>query len=958
MPSARKKLIEVALPLEAINKESAREKSIRHGHPSTLHLWWARRPLAAARAVIFAQMVDDPSSCPDLFPTEKKQEKERQRLFGITEDLVKWENTTNEEVLERARAEIWQSWRRACAENADHPRAKELFDRHKLPAFHDPFAGGGSLPLEAQRLGLEAYASDLNPVAVLICKAMIEIPPKFAGRPPVNPASRAELDYTKGWRGAQGLAEDVRYYGQWMRDEAEKRIGHLYPKIEVTTEMTKGRPDLKPYVGKKLTVIAWLWARTVRSPNPAFAKVDVPLASTFMLSTKPGKEAYVQPVIENGGYRFTVKVGKPKDAEAANGTKLARANFRCLLSSAPISGDHIKAEAQAGRMGARMLAIVAEGERGRIYLSPTKAMETVARSARPEWKPDVVISGSTQYLGVKPYGMEQFSQLFTDRQLVALTTFSDLVLEARDRVKRDALAAGLPDDGKPYDTGATGATGYADAVALYLSIGVSRQANRSATLNFWDSQGEKVQQVFARQAMSMTWDYVEGNPLSESTGNFVGQLGYLTNAVLGLPGTGRGQAGQADATTQDISRGKVISTDPPYFDNVPYADLSDFFYVWLRRSLKPILPTLFSTLAVPKAEELVAFAYRHADKEAAGAFFMDGMGKAMHRLAEQVHPSFPVTIYYAFRQSETDSEEGTSSTGWETFLDAVIRAGFEISGTWPMRTEYTGNLKTKRSALASSIVLVCRPRATDAPTATRREFVSALKAELPAALAHLQRGNIAPVDLAQAAIGPGMAVYTRYGRVLDAEGKPLSVREALALINQTLDETLAEQEGDFDADSRWALAWFEQAGFEEGEYGVAETLSKAKNTSVKGLEDAGILKQGRGKVRLLKPDEFDEDWDPDTDARLTAWEMVHHLIRALQSGGESAAAELAKKLGSKAETARQLCYRLYTLCERKKRAQEALAYNALVQSWPEIVRLAREGGKARREEGPTLYDQE
>jgi putative DNA methylase len=423
-----KKLIEVALPLEAINKASAREKSIRHGHPSTLHLWWARRPLAAARAVIFAQMVDDPLSWPDLFPTEKAQEKERQRLFRIIEELVQWENTTNGEVLERARAEIWQSWRRACAENADHPRAKELFDRHRLPAFHDPFAGGGSLPLEAQRLGLEAYASDLNPVAVLICKAMIEIPPKFAGRPPVNPEVRKdETLFAKTWRGAQGLAEDVRYYGQWMREEAEKRMGHLYPKVEVTAEMAKARPDLKPLVGKKLTVIAWLWARTVKSPNPAFAKEDVPLASTFMLSTKADKEAYVEPVIEDGGYRFTVMMGNPKDAEAVKtGTKLARATFICLLSRAPISGDYIKAEGKAGRMGTRMMAIVAEGERGRVYLPPTQEMEEIARNAKPMWRPDVVISGSTQYLGIKPYGMEEFSELFTDRQLVALTTFSYL----------------------------------------------------------------------------------------------------------------------------------------------------------------------------------------------------------------------------------------------------------------------------------------------------------------------------------------------------------------------------------------------------------------------------------------------------------------------------------------------------------------------------------------------------
>ncbi|MDE2320659.1 MAG: DUF1156 domain-containing protein, partial [candidate division NC10 bacterium] len=904
---------------------------------------------------------------------------ERQRLFRIIESLVLWENTTNEKVLQAARDEIWSSWRRACAENADHPRSKELFDRKKLPAFHDPFAGGGALPLEAQRLGLEAYASDLNPVAVLINKAMIEIPPKFAGKPPVNPEARKEKTLlAREWRGAQGLAEDVRYYGQWMRDEAEKRIGHLYPKVKIPPrsplsqrgdggDFFAERPDLIPYAGKELTVIAWVWARTVKSPNPAFAQVDVPLASTFMLSTKAGKEAYVEPVIEGGGYRFTVKVGKPKDAEKAkNGTKLSRgANFRCLMSGTPIEGNYIKAEGKAGCMGARLMAIVAEGVRGRVYLPPTDAMEAVARQAKAEWRPEVTISGSTQYLGVKPYGMDRFDQLFTDRQIVALTTFSDLVQEARERVKRDALAAALRAEDKLLDAGGTGATAYANAVGVYLAFAVDKGANYGSSVCAWHITRDGIVSTFGRQAIPMVFDYAEANPLSGSTGNIL--LGVEQAAEM-IQALGVGQHGlglQADAATQAISADKVVSTDPPYFDNVPYADLSDFFYVWLRRSLKSVFPSLFATLVAPKAEELVAFAYRHDDKAGAEAFFLSGMTQVMHRLAELSHPAFPVTIYYAFRQAETDVEEGTASTGWDTFLEAVIRAGFGISGTWPMRTEYTGNLKTKRNALASSIILVCRPRVANAPTATRREFITVLKAELPKALTHLQRGNIAPVDLAQAAIGPGMAVYTRYAKVLDAEGKTLSVREALALINQTLDEALAEQEGDFDADSRWALAWFEQSGFAEGEYGVAETLSKAKNTSVAGMVEAGILASSRGKVRLLKPDELPANWpacrakhgagrDPTTDLRLTAWEMVHQLIRSLEAGGEGATAALVAKLGAKAEVARELAYRLYTLCERKKRAAEALSYNSLVQSWPEITRLAREGDKPRAEQGELL----
>ena len=942
----KKKLIEVALPLDAINTACAREKSIRHGHPSTLHLWWARRPLAAARAVLFAQMVDDPSSYPDLFPTEKAQEKERQRLFRIIKDLVLWENTTNEEVLQRARDEIWRSWRRACAENADHPRAGELFDRNRLPAFHDPFAGGGALPLEAQRLGLESYASDLNPVAVLINKAMIEIPPKFAGREPVNldwqAKSPAERSLRK-WGCAQGLAEDVRYYGKWMRDEAERRIGHLYPKVDITAEMVTERPNLKPYLGQSLTVIAWIWARTVHSPNPAFAQVAVPLASTFMLSTKAGKEAYVEPVIEGDRYRFTVKVGKPKDAAAKNGTKFARGNFRCLMSGTPIAGDYIKAEGKAGRMDARLMAIVLEGKRGRVYLAPTQEHEESAQKAKPNWRPEGNIATRMTGGNCTPYGLTTWGDLFTPRQLVALTTFSDLVQEARTLVQRDAIQAGRVEDGKTLDAGGTGAAAYADAVGMYLAFLINQVANHSSSVCGWNSANSQMRAVFARQAIPMVWDFAESNIFCDSSGSF---NNLYERQIKGFEVLGNGPIGavaQIDAIKQVMSSGKIISTDPPYYDNIGYADLSDFFYVWLRRSQRTVFPDLLATLEVPKVEELIATAYRHGSKEKAEVFFLDGMTKAFRLLAQQEHSAFPVTIYYAFKQSEAGGDDGTTNTGWDTFLAAIIDAGFSLSGTWPLRTEKQGRVVgNDTNALASSIILVCRKRPAEAPVVTRREFVATLQRELPVALAHLQRGNIAPVDLAQAAIGPGMAVYTRFRQVLDAEGKPLAVREALALINQVLDETLAEQEGDFDADSRWAITWFDQYGFGEGVYGEAETLSKAKNTSVGGLVEAGILASRAGKVRLLKPDELDPTWDPAQDGRLTAWEMVHHLIRALESGGDQQAATLAGRLGGQVEVARELCYRLYTLCERRKRAAEALSYNGLVRSFPEILRLAGE----------------
>jgi putative DNA methylase len=789
-----------------------------------------------------------------------------------------------------------------------------------------------------------------------------------------------------------------------MRDEAEKRIGHLYPKVEVTAAMAQERPDLKKYVGQKLTVIAWLWARTVKSPNPAFANVDVPLASTFMLSTKAGKEAYVEPVILGApasgrhdagetqavpGYRFTVKVGKPKDAEGAKlGTTAGkRAAFRCLMSGVPVTYDHIREEGKAGRMGARLMAIVAEGDCGRVYLAPTPQMEAIALTAQPTWRPETTLPVNPRDFKTPNYGLTTFADLFTPRQLVALTTFSDLVQEARERVKRDAIAAGLPDDtplhhsgesrnpettehldpgfrrgdesGRGLAEGGTGPTAYADAVGVYLAFAVDRCCDFSNTCTRWVPGNQKVMNLFGKQAIAMTWDFPEAAILHETVGGFVPAAEFIAKCIGKLPQTGSGSAIQQDAMTSTVSTAKVVSSDPPYYDNIGYADLSDFFYVWLRRSLKSIFSDLFSTLVVPKAEELVATPYRHGSKEKAETFFLDGMTQAMHRLAEQAHPAFPVTIYYAFKQSESDGGEGTTNTGWDTFLAAVIEAGFAISGTWPMRSEQEHRMiGMGTNALASSIVLVCRKQQANAPTATRREFVAALKAELPQALAHLQAGNIAPVDLAQAAIGPGMAVYTRYAKVLDAEGQPLSVRAALALINQTLDEALAQQEGDFDADSRWALTWFEQTGFAEGDYGVAEQLSKSKNTSVSGLAEAGILVSKAGKVRLLKPAELPADWDPTTDTRLTVWEMVQQLIRVLEAGGEGAAAALVAKLGSQAETARELCYRLYTLCERKKRAAEAMAYNGLVQSWPEITRLARETPRAAATGTDDLFDRE
>ena len=901
-----KKLIEVTLPLDAINAAAAREKSIRHGHPSTLHLWWARRPLAACRAVLFAQMVDDPSEHTELWPTEELQQAERERLFGLIEELVQWENVNNTELLAKANVEM----RRWVMEE-------------RLPAVLDPFAGGGSIPLSAQQLGLEAHASDLNPVAVLINKAMIEIPPKWAGQPPVS--EQQTLDH---WPGATGLAADVRHYGEWMRTEAYKRIGHLYPKAKLSA-------------GVEATVIAWLWARTVPCPNPA-CRAEMPLVSSFWLSKKKNRRAWIEPEVDRGldppQIRFRVQgdSGERRHPGAApDPPKVGRgAKFLCLACGNVAPDAHIRGESMAGRMGAQLIAIIAEGDHKRIYLPPTKEHETIARQAKPSWKPEQAMNRDTSNLvSGRGYGFFTWSDLFTSRQLVALTTFSDLVGEARQRVIADAQAAGLD---------AARSEEYADAVATYLAFALDRTADSTCNLATWHNTRDIVTHAFTRQALPMVWDFAEANPFSSSSGNWRSQVEWIARVVKRLlVNMNEGVAYQADASHQIHTKQVIISTDPPYYDNIGYADLSDFFYVWLRRSLGHIYPDLFSTLMVPKAEELVATPHRFdGDKEKARVFFEDGLFRAFARMREVAHPNYPLTIYYAYKQRES-TQDGKISTGWETMLEGLIQTGYQITGTWPMRTELGNRLVAGgRNALASSIVLVCRPRPADAPRTGRRRFLRALRTELPAALHHLQQGHIAPVDMNQAVIGPGMAIYSRYRQVLEADGTLMPVRTALAFINQVVDEYLADQDGEYDADTRWALAWFEQHAFNEGVYGDAETLATAKNISVQGLVEAGILHSGGGKVRLVRRDELDLEWDPTTDKRLTVWEVCQQMIYAVGHRGEPVAGEMLRTGGVAAVAAQSLAYRLYAISEKNGWAEEAFWYNVLITSWLELSKLS------------------
>ena len=921
---SKKKLIEVALPLEEISRQSSREKSIRKGHPSTLHLWWARRPLATARAVLFSQLVDDPSarygdfleaaraageSDPEAV-ARARVEAERRRLFTLITRMVNWNNIDDEHLLREVREEIRRS-------TGDDP-----------PAILDPFAGGGSIPLEAQRLGLEAHASDLNPVAVLINKALIEIPPRFAGRPPVFPGAD---DGTRTWPGAHGLAEDVRRYGEWMREEALRRIGHLYPKAQL--------PD-----GGEATVIAWIWARTVTCPNPACG-IEMPLVRSWWLGKKKGKEAYIVPTVVGDHIEYSIG-HDPQDAPTKenDGTISGRRGAVCLACGDSVSMDYIKNEGLAHRMDASPCAVVCEGRRERIYVPPTIEQAECAEVETPVGAPGQSLPDDPRNFWTVFYGLDTFDRLFTTRQLVALTTFSDLVGEARERVLRDALSMGAA-EGERLEEGGSGAAAYADAVATYLGFVVSRLTDYSSSINTWASnpQMEILRNVFARQALPMSWDFAEGNPFADSSGSLAIMIRAVSLAVERAPARGPSVVEQADAATRDYS-GVVISTDPPYYDNIGYSDLSDFFYVWLRRSLKSIHPRLLSTVLVPKEEELVANPYRHGGRDGAKDFFEDGFERVFARARRSAGPDYPMTVYYAFKQSETTAA-GRGSTGWATILGAMIRSGWTITATWPMRSERGGRMTSVgTNALASSIVLVLRPRPEDAPIIDRRGLMRELRASLPGAVETLRSGGIAPVDLAQAAIGPGMGVFSRYSRVVSPDGSDMSVAEALMQINAVLDEVLTDQDDDLDPDTRWCLSWYETRGFDEGPYGDAETLASARNASIDALRRSGVLNAGGGRVSLIAPPDLPDDYDPRIDDRISHWEVVLHLARALETGGLDSTGRLlagARERGLDGDALRSLAYRLYDLAEKHGRTRDGGLFNGLGSSWPEIEAAAR-----------------
>lgn len=909
----KRKLIEVALPLEAINRESVRENFIYKRNPSSIHKWWAQRPLAAARAVLFAQLVDDPSSLPDEFPTEELQRKERERLHNLIERLVVWENARDEKLLAKAHAEILKS------------------TNGNPPPILDPFAGGGTIPLEAQRLGLEAHASDLNPVAVLINKALIEIPPKFCDQPPVFPGlANSQI---RQWKGAEGLAADVRAYGAWMRDEAENRIGHLYPKATL--------PD-----GTKATAMAWIWARTVTCPNPACA-IEMPLVRSWWLGKKKGKEAYVVPTVvpdptHPSGQRVKFGVGHDKASlptKDKDGTVSGRIGAVCIACDAAASVEYLRAEGRAGRRGQRLMSVVALGARQRIYLEPTTEHETAAAVGAPDDSVDGEIADNPRWFSPPAYGLTKFSDLFTNRQLLALTTLSNLVSETRSRI----LANG-------------GSQAYADVIATYLAMAVSKTADYSNSLAVWYPQEDRPKNLFAAQAVPMVWDFPEQNPLTDIGGSFHASVRIISEAFEGLgigPTAVVRQANAAEAATHQ----GVLATDPPYYDNVGYSDLSDFFYVWLRRSLRDIYPGLFSTMLVPKSDELVANSVRHGGKVGAKGFFESGFREVFARARANARFDYPISVWYAFKQSESDSR-GEASTGWETLLDGMIRSGWEITSTWPVRSERgERRISIGANALASSIVLSLRPRPDSAPTTDRRGFIAALEAELPDALRKLQQGQVAPVDLPQAAIGPGMAVFSRYSSVIENDGSKMTVRSALARINEILDRVLAEQEGDFDATTRFAIAWYRQHGYGVGKFGDADNLARARNTSVDVMDRNGILTSRANKVQLIKPAELPSGYDIIKDSHTSNWEALHHLIKVVEFDGITHAGGFLQGALSRpdgavdADLVKELAHLLFRIAEGNGWTKDALSFNNLVTSWPEILEVARAAKEPVREQG-------
>jgi putative DNA methylase len=858
--------------------------------------------------VIWASLVDDPSSSPKLFPTLESQARERKRLLELLERLSKWEATSDVSILAEAQKEIDKCFPSGA------------------PAVLDPFGGGGAIPLEGARLGLDVITGDLNPVAVCLQRAALQVPQQFYGLSPINPGSRGGQAWFDGFT---GFADDFRHYSSWMIEEAWKSLKNSY-----STSSTIS-PD-----GKK--VVAWIWVRTVVSPDPSWAKV-VPLVGSWILVKKGGKpKVWVVPVVDEVEKKISYKIvtsGDVPDPTFKGGKGV------CVATGATIDSDYIKSEGVKGRLGQSLIAIAIDGPSGRIYHEANEADLAVANPGASPWVPIGKMAVHPQYMGTPRYGLDEWWKLFTPRQLYSLTTLHDLLPQVKKKILDDY---DRPDsDDRGLAIGGNGRQAYAEALVFYLVLALGKFTEMSTSICRWEPIAQCPRTIFARQSISMLMDFAESNPFGGSSGSLKVVVDGIHRVLLSgnIPFVEKGkiEINQRDAATQcENSNNYFVSCDPPYYDNVPYSDLSDFFYVWMKKSLSEIWPDEFSTLLTPKMEELVADYVRFGSKENAKNHFELGLSKVFAAAAKNATKEVPVTIFYAFRATE-NNDDGVTSTGWETFLNSVIGAGYSISATWPIRTENASRSRAQgANALATSVVLVCRVRSSDAPLATRGQFLEELRSELPKALTILQSENIAPVDLQQAAIGPGIGVFSRYAKILETDGTPMSVRAALGLINEVLADVLSGEDSEFDADTRFAVTWFEQFGHNPGAFGDADTLAKAKNTTVSGVVDSGVAASKDGKLRLLERKELSDKWDPKNDSRLTVWETTQHLIRALEIS-ESKASELLKQIGGGfGEKARQLAYLLYGICDRKKWASEGSAYNMLVTAWPEIEKLAHQ----------------
>jgi putative DNA methylase len=862
----QKKLIEVALPLEAINTacraDKASSRSIRN-----LHKTFAPMPSPALRAILYASFVNDPGE-----------------PRGRREVLAELERLVSGDPGQPPPASVDAARKRIRASLADE----------KGPTVIDPFCGGGSTLVEAQRLGLAAEGADISAVAVLVTKLLTEIPPQVEAQTAITEPALA---------GIPGFQADVRHYATWIHDRAQEELADLYPSA----------PNGDP-------VIAWWWARTVASPDPSVGGAQVPLVSSWQLSATRSNEAIVRPIVSSDRRAVSFEM-------TSGGTAPPPSKEQCVITGTPITFEYLRGEGAAGRLGMRLIAGISDGPHGRSYWIADEDHLSAAERARPLDPPETELPDNLGFR-VQNYGVTRWDQLFTRRQLAMLETFARLVAAIPERVQSDG---GDPDRSK--------------WIAAVLGLCLGKLAQRSSTLVAWRTRRDaksKAEPAFGRNDLPMTWDFAEVNPFAGSVGDWNRIVELSLNAFEYIEPRGPASAVfLEDARTFVASKSNAMCvTDPPYFDAIGYSGLYDFFYIWLRRALKASHEELFSTVLSRRDTELIADPGRHnKSRTAARQYFIDGFTDTFELVRSAADPAFPTVVVYAYRESG-----GQGATGWEAMLQAIVAAGLSITGTWPIHGTGRTRLRGQGSnALATYVVLVCRPRSQDAAVVGVADFIRALRSEIPMAVRVLQAATIAPVDLAQAVIGPGMRVYTSYREVLDADGKSVAVGTALSHINRVLGETLDQQEADFDAPTRWAVAWYAENGFGAGDFGRADHLARAKVTSVDALRHSGIVGAEAGRVWLVGRDAL-ASYDPMADSTPTVWEATQWLAWELSRHGELAAAEALQRLSVDREAVRELAYLLFSIADRSGSADEAVAYNSLVLAWPELEAISsREG---------------